>query len=132
MANNFMDKIKVCLIIGNKKGELLLQLRDEEPEIGKWALFGGGVEPGESVDRALAREIKEELGHEIKSAEFFREYEDRGIKQMIYVLRESVEIGDLILNEGKAMRFFAREDIDGLATGFNFKKILNDYFNSGK
>jgi ADP-ribose pyrophosphatase YjhB (NUDIX family) len=96
-----MPKIKVCLIIKNKKGKLLLQLRDENPEIGKWVLFGGGVEAGETVAQALAREIKEELGYEIKAVDFFGEYEDNGIKQMIYVLREPVVEGDLVLGEAR-------------------------------
>jgi len=128
-VNDKMKKIKACLIIRNKAGELLLQLRDEEPEIGKWVLFGGGVKCGETVEQALAREIKEELGYEIKATDFFGEYGDNGIKQMIYILREPVESSGLKLNEGAAMRFFAPADIDGLAVGFNFKQILNDYFN---
>jgi 8-oxo-dGTP pyrophosphatase MutT (NUDIX family) len=122
-----MEKIKACLIIKNKDGELLLQLRDEEPEIDKWVLFGGGVENNEKLEQALAREIKEELGYEIKGADFFGEYRDNGITQMIYILREAVEIGDLVLGEGKAMNFFAPGEIKDLAVGFNFKQILNDY-----
>ncbi|MFA6376901.1 MAG: NUDIX domain-containing protein [Candidatus Paceibacterota bacterium] len=124
-----MEKTKVCLIIGNGKGEMLLQLRDEAPQIGKWVLFGGGVKCGETAGQALAREIKEELGYEIKEADFFGDYEDNGIKQIIYVLRESVEAADLALHEGAAMRFFAPADIDGLTVGFNFKQIIDDYFN---
>lgn len=123
-----MPKTKVCLIIKNKKGEFLLQLRDEDPEIGKWVLFGGGVEDGESPEAALAREIKEELGYQIKRADFFGEYKDRGIKQIIYVLRETVEIEDLVLGEGAAMKFFMPGEIKDLAIGFNFKEIVDNYF----
>lgn len=122
-----MDKVKACLIIKNKKGELLLQLRDEEPEINKWVLFGGGVKNGETPEAALAREIKEELDYEIRSARFFGEYEDNGIKQIIYVLDESIELEDLKLGEGTAMKFFAINEIKNLDIGFNFKQILSDY-----
>jgi len=122
-----MDKIKACLIIKNKNGELLLQLRDEYPEIGKWVLFGGGVKDGETPESALAREIKEELNYDIKGAGFFAEYVDRGIKQMIYVLREPVEIGDLALNEGAAMKFFSSVELQNLNIGFNFRQIINNY-----
>jgi len=126
-VNNKMEKTKVCLMIKNKKGELLLQLRDEAPQIGKWVLFGGGVKCGETVTQALAREIKEELGYEIKEVDFFGEYEDNDIKQMIYALREYVEAADLELHEGAVMRFFSPADINGLAIGFNFKLIINNY-----
>ena len=42
---------------------------------GQWALAGGGVEPGERLDEALAREVKEELGATVTSARplFFRD-----------------------------------------------------------
>lgn len=127
-----MQKTKVCLIIKNKKNELLLQLRDEEPEIGKYVLFGGGVKVGENPETALAREIKEELGYEVKSAKFFGDYEDNGIKQTIYILNESVELDDLNLNEGAAMKFFAPADLGNLHIGFNFRQILSDHLSKTK
>lgn len=104
-----------------------MQLRDEDPEIGKWVLFGGGVNGGETPQAALAREIKEELGYKIKRAEFFKEYVDNGIRQMIYILRAPVEIEKLQLGEGAAMKFFAPDDLDNLAIRFNFKEIIDDY-----
>ncbi|STV77385.1 pyrimidine deoxynucleoside triphosphate (dYTP) pyrophosphohydrolase YfoO [Klebsiella pneumoniae subsp. rhinoscleromatis] len=32
---------------------------------GQWALSGGGVEPGERIEEALRREIREELGEKL-------------------------------------------------------------------
>jgi 8-oxo-dGTP pyrophosphatase MutT (NUDIX family) len=122
-----MQKTKVCLIVKNKNGEVLLQLRDEEPEAGKWVLFGGGIKDGETAEAALIREIKEELDYQIKSARFFKEYEDRGVCQLIYVLDEPVEIESLKLGEGSAMKFFTFNELQTLNIGFNFKQILFDY-----
>ena len=39
-------------------GKILLQKREDN---GKWAIHGGGIEPGETYIEALLREIKEEL-----------------------------------------------------------------------
>lgn len=33
---------------------------------GQWALSGGGVEPGERIEEALRREIREELGEKLQ------------------------------------------------------------------
>lgn len=41
-----------------KNGKILLQKRSDN---GKWAIHGGGMEPGEKYIDALNREIKEEL-----------------------------------------------------------------------
>nr|WP_314143545.1 (deoxy)nucleoside triphosphate pyrophosphohydrolase [uncultured Rhodococcus sp.] len=46
-------------------GRLLLAQRTRPPELaGRWELPGGKVEPGESEDAALVRELREELGVE--------------------------------------------------------------------
>ena len=109
-----------------------MQQRDEDPEIGKWVLFGGGVKGDKTPEAALAREIKEELGYDIQNVKFFNEYADRGIKQIIYILAEPVEIENLKLGEGAAMRFFSSAELQNLNIGFNFKQIIGDYFRNNR
>ncbi len=55
-------------VIINEKNQVLLQLRGPKSrnEVGFWKLPGGEIEYGEKAKEALKREIKEELGIEIK------------------------------------------------------------------
>jgi len=51
----------VTALIHNSNNELLLVRRGVEPSIGMLDLPGGFVDPGESAETALLRELKEEL-----------------------------------------------------------------------
>jgi 8-oxo-dGTP pyrophosphatase MutT (NUDIX family) len=54
----------VALIV-DEAGRYLVQLRDAKPTIffpDHWGCFGGALEPGETDERCLARELDEELG----------------------------------------------------------------------
>lgn len=60
----------VACLIFNPEGKLLLTRRAIDPGRGMLDLPGGFVEPMERVEDALVREIKEELGVEVKEAKF--------------------------------------------------------------
>ncbi len=67
------ERVPVDVAVGvliNTKGEFLLTSRPEgKVYAGYWEFPGGKVEPGESVEQALRRELIEELGIEISAAE---------------------------------------------------------------
>lgn len=53
-----------------RAGRLLAARRSAPPDLaGRWELPGGKVEPGESPERALVRELREELGVEARATE---------------------------------------------------------------
>jgi ADP-ribose pyrophosphatase YjhB (NUDIX family) len=52
--------VTVDAAIFNGRGALLLVERGTEPFAGRWALPGGFLEPGETVEQAVVREVQEE------------------------------------------------------------------------
>lgn len=64
LANPPLEIVNVTGILLAEDGRYLMQLRDDIPNIvfpGHWGCFGGGAEPGESLNEAFVREIQEEL-----------------------------------------------------------------------
>ncbi|HHW71526.1 MAG TPA: NUDIX domain-containing protein [Clostridiales bacterium] len=57
--------VGVGAVILNDKGEVLLLLRERAPEAGCWSIPGGKVELFETIEEAIKREVKEELGVDI-------------------------------------------------------------------
>lgn len=49
-------------VIKDEAGRLLLILRGHEPGIGLWSIPGGRIEPGETDEQAVVREVQEETG----------------------------------------------------------------------
>jgi 8-oxo-dGTP diphosphatase len=56
----------LCLLVrGDPPEEILLGLKKTGFGIGKYNGFGGKVEPGETVERAVVREVEEEIGIQV-------------------------------------------------------------------
>lgn len=53
-----------------------------------YAFPGGGIEEGETPEETVAREIKEELTLDVKKAERFHEFENRGDMEYFLLITE--------------------------------------------
>ena len=73
--------IGVFGIIFDQKKKVLLAKRQDFPF---WNLPGGRVEKGETPDEALAREVKEEIGAEVKSKKLCGVYFKKGKDEIVF------------------------------------------------
>jgi ADP-ribose pyrophosphatase YjhB (NUDIX family) len=65
----------VSAIVTDHQGRILLIQRTDN---GYWSIPGGGMEPGESLRQAVAREVKEETGMECEVTGLIGIYSDPG------------------------------------------------------
>lgn len=109
------DHAVAAIIVVDDAG-YLLQHRDEKPSIffpGRWGCFGGAVEPDESDEAALVRELDEELSLELSdfTATYFTNFDfDFGyagygvLHRRYFELRiDAKTANNLQLGEGQAM-----------------------------
>ncbi|USL27995.1 8-oxo-dGTP diphosphatase MutT [Priestia megaterium] len=80
---------KVVAAIIKDKNQLLIAKRNlKDPLAGKWEFPGGKMEPGETPEECLVREIKEELRIEIEIGDFYDDNvygsKDQAIHLMFY------------------------------------------------
>lgn len=135
MAN---QKHMVSFFPVNPRGEVLLQQRDHAPGIaypGHWTIFGGAVEPGESLDEAVKRELWEELELDIP-LRHWHTYTcpvrsipgELDVVVHVYVGETDREVESLTLREGQAMGYFDRTGAAALNVGFAKAPIIAKFF----
>ena len=74
--------------IAIRDDHLLLVRRGHAPSRGRWSLPGGRVEPGETAEHALVRELAEETGLVVEAGEFVGEVMRRGPDGTVYRIRD--------------------------------------------
>lgn len=83
---------------------------------GMWEFPGGKIEPGETPQKALAREIKEELATAIKVGELIDtieyDYPEFHLSMDCFWC-EAVE-GDLVLLEAQEARWLTKDELDSV------------------
>ncbi len=98
---------------------LLLQLRDDKPTIyhpNHWGLFGGSLDPGETPQQAIVRELTEELCWTPPDPRFLFTWEEEMKPWVTYVFATplTVAVEHLCLTEGQALGMFTLNELTHL------------------
>ena len=133
-----MKEISQVLLF-DSNSRLLVYLRDDNPAIpfpNHWDLFGGHLEADETPEQALVREVREELGLELKHWNFFRVYQcTRGdvypnVKH-IYWAQIDQSSAQLTLNEGQRLMSIGLNELDRINFANILRAIVADFIEAG-
>jgi len=100
------------ILSDHRPGDILFVRRAKDPGKGQLGLVGGFVDKGETIEQAVEREVKEELGLEVARITYFasfpNEYQFRGVDypvvdvfSLVYVSSEDARIQQEEVTEAK-------------------------------
>ena len=99
-------------IIWRGNAFLAAQRPEGHPQAGFWEFPGGKVEPGETLEAALARELAEELSLAVRNPVFWRtvdhDYPLRSVR--LHFFHITVFSGEPVANDGQAFRWVTVEE----------------------
>lgn len=108
-----MKQVTAAIILKDNK-VLIAQRTPDDKLASKWEFPGGKIEPGETPQECLKREIREELDVDIEVSDFFGEsiyaYHSRTIKLMAFWCQWIS--GDLTLNVHSQIAWVNRHELD--------------------
>ena len=110
-----MKPTDVVAAIIKKDNLYLVAQRNRDKHMGlKWEFPGGKVDPGETLQEALVREIYEELNIDINIHEKLAEkrYKDNEINISLHYFLCTIKDGVINLNEHEAMAWANKENFN--------------------
>lgn len=111
-----MKTIKVAAAIIMAQGKIFATQRGYGEFKDGWEFPGGKVEPGETSEAAIKREIKEELDTEIEVLELLDtaeyDYPNFHLSMDCFICR--IKSGNLTLKEHEAAKWLTKENLDSV------------------
>ncbi len=132
MAGPETPKLMVDVVVPSEEGQVLLIRRASDPYEGQWALPGGFVEMGETLEDAAVREAGEETGLEVEVVRLVGVYSDptrdpRGHNVSCAYLARARESQPSAASDAAEASFL---DPSTVELAFDHEKIISDALSS--
>jgi 8-oxo-dGTP diphosphatase len=114
-------------------GNVLLGKREHGSGAGKFALIGGKIDEGETPEECIVREVREEVGLELKDPTLWKKITDLksvpGENWTIYYFIGDGK-GEAVLKEDENTEivYANRRNFESLDLAFNHREILEEFF----
>ncbi len=128
-----VDAVEIMLV--TKDLRFLLQLRDKENNLegpNNWGFIGGAINDEENYWDAIFREVKEEIGYELKNPVFFDTICDKNNNQMFvhHIFYEFIDecLENKEVYEGQRIKLFNYYEINKLELVPWFQRVYSKTF----
>lgn len=122
--------ISVTCAIIEKEGKVLATRRAKGSHLaGLWEFPGGKIEPGETAEDCIIREIREELNVQIEISQNLNpvehHYENKSIRLIPFVC--NIVSGQITLKDHSEFRWLSRNDLQSLDWAEADKGVVHNY-----
>ena len=124
-------KMSAEVLIENSKGDILMLLRDDKPTIkwpNQWDFLGGVVEPGETPEEGVRRELMEELELELPNLELLKIYDLGWVKDHVFHSKIDIDTSKVNLHEGQRVQYFPVSELKKMTLASHGNEVINDIY----
>lgn len=123
-------RLSPAVIVAVTKGNHLLLARNKNFITGMYSVLAGFVEPGETLEECVKREIREEVGIEVKNIRYFGSQSWPFPNSYMLAFTAEYESGDIVIddNEIADAKWFSVEELPQIPSGLSISRRLIDWF----
>jgi NAD+ diphosphatase len=122
--------INPCIIVAILKDDKILLARSPHFPPNLYSLISGFVEPGEFIETCVKREVKEEVGIEIKNIKYFSSHPWPFSNSLMFGFIAEYSSGEIMIdnNEIEAADWFSLDDLPNIpGYKYSFARTIIDY-----
>ena len=131
----FYPRISPCIMVLIKRGKEILLARSPHFIPAMYSALAGFIEPGETVEHAVEREVMEEVGLKIKNLQYQFSQPWPFPDSLMLAFTADYAAGEIIIdgNEIEDAGWFTREDMPPLPSSISIaRKLIDLFINNGK
>ena len=123
-------RIAPAIIVAIRKDDELLMAKHSYHDNIRYALIAGFVEPGESIEEAVHREVSEEVGIKIKNLKYMKSQSWPFPNSLMLGFTAEYESGDIKVDGDEILKakWFKKEDIIRYASDISISDWLIQNF----
>lgn len=123
-------RIAPAVIVRVERGDQVLLARSPHFAPGVYSTLAGFVEPGESLEETVVREVKEEVGVDVTNLRYFGSQPWPFPHSLMIGFVVEYESGEITPQEGEIedARWFTVDDLPGLPSRFSIARALIEEF----
>lgn len=129
-GNLVFPRIAPAIIAAITNGDRILLAQGNRPGFNFYSVLAGFVEPGETLEECVAREIKEEAGIDIKNIRYFASQEWPFPDSLMIAFTAEYAGGELVIdtNELRAAEWFTKDNLPAIPGKLSVARKLIDWF----